>query len=347
MPPDLLKSMLDGLPLPAFVISEDARVLALNPRAAEMFGALVPGRNFMAAVRHPALVDCIEEALARRSTRRTRFLNSEFGRDATYEVSASPIDGTQARGLLITFLDVTEREQVSQIRRDFVANVSHELKTPLTALMGFIETLKGPAREDAAARARFLDIMEREAARMNRLVHDLLSLSRVEAEERMRPDARVNIVALVNSAVVMLRPIAEEKQVRIEIAGHVQPLEVQGDPDQLMQVFTNLIENAIKYGGSESCVTVQITPLPRVAAFRGPGLQVEVCDEGDGIAPHHLPRLTERFYRVDTHRSREMGGTGLGLAIVKHIVNRHRGRFRIDSTPGVGSRFAVILPVQS
>jgi Signal transduction histidine kinase len=264
----------------------------------------------MAAVRHPALVDCIEEALARRSTRRTRFLNSEFGRDATYEVSASPIDGTQARGLLITFLDVTEREQVSQIRRDFVANVSHELKTPLTALMGFIETLKGPAREDAAARARFLDIMEREAARMNRLVHDLLSLSRVEAEERMRPDARVNIVALVNSAVVMLRPIAEEKQVRIEIAGHVQPLEVQGDPDQLMQVFTNLIENAIKYGGSESCVTVQITPLPRVAAFRGPGLQVEVCDEGDGIAPHHLPRLTERFYRVDTHRSREMGGTG-------------------------------------
>jgi two-component system phosphate regulon sensor histidine kinase PhoR len=230
------------------------------------------------------------------------------------------------------------------MRRDFVANVSHELRTPLTALMGFIETLRGPAREDAAARDRFLDIMATEAGRMNRLVGDLLSLSRVEGEERVRPRGMVNLTGVLESVLRTLRPLAEDAGVMLEADLGDGPVEIVGDADQLMQVFTNLVENAIKYGASGKRVTVWMERADRDPALRAPGVRVHVIDYGPGVDPVHLPRLTERFYRADSHRSRALGGTGLGLAIVKHIVNRHRGRLRVASDLGQGAKFTVVLP---
>ena len=179
---------------------------------------------------------------------------------------------------------------------------------------------------------------------MNRLVRDLLSLSRVEAEERMRPGERVDVLALVRSASLTLRPLVEAAGAEIRIEGEPGPVMLLADPDQITQVFTNLIENAIKYGPPGQVVTVAVSRVEREPSLRGPAVRFDVIDQGEGIDAVHLPRLTERFYRVDTHRSREKGGTGLGLAIVKHIVNRHRGRFRIDSEKGRGSRFSVILP---
>ena len=342
---ELISTILAGVPLPSLLIAQDERVAAMNEPAQQMFGSGGMGRHYIAVLRQPALLDCVEETLRLRQRRTIRYLTTDLSREATYQVTASPVGEGENSGILVCFEDITEREQAGQIRRDFVANVSHELKTPLTALLGFIETLKGPARDDAAARERFLTIMGREAERMNRLVSDLLSLSRVESEERMRPGDRVDVVALVQNSVVTLRPMAEEAGVTLEVTGHDQPVEVQGDSDQLVQVFTNLIENAIKYGASGGKVEVRVTYSERELAFRGPGIRIDIQDWGEGFDPVHIPRLTERFYRVDNHRSREMGGTGLGLAIVKHIVNRHRGRFRIESQPGKGSTFSVMLPV--
>lgn len=345
MATDILKNVMSAVPLPMVLIAPDERVDAMNDRARAMFGPGGTGRNYVTVFRQPALLDCIEETLRLRQSRMTRYLTTDMMREVTFQVSASPVGLEAGQGVVLCFEDVTEREEAGQIRRDFVANVSHELKTPLTALLGFIETLKGSARDDSAARDRFLDIMEREAERMNRLVRDLLSLSRVESEERMRPSGQVDVVALVKSSVLTLRPMAEEAGVALEVTGHDAPVFLPGDSDQLVQVFTNLIENGIKYGASGRKVTVEITYSERELAFRGPALRVDVIDHGEGFDPVHIPRLTERFYRVDSHRSREMGGTGLGLAIVKHIVNRHRGRFRIESAPGQGSRFSVMLPV--
>ena len=235
-------------------------------------------------------------------------------------------------------------EEAGAQRRDFVANVSHELRTPLTALLGFIETLQGAAKNDPEAQARFLSIMEREASRMNRLVQDLLSLNRVETEKRVRPSETIDLSKQVRGATHALEQLCKESGVTLACVGLESPAHVLGDADQLSQVATNLLENAIKYSGEGSTVTVSIERDDDNAMLRQPAVILSVQDTGDGIDPVHIPRLTERFYRVDTHRSREQGGTGLGLAIVKHIVDRHRGRLRIESALGEGSTFRVVLP---
>ena len=208
--------------------------------------------------------------------------------------------------------------------------------------MGFIETLRGAARDDADARDRFLAIMEGEASRMNRLVGDLLSLNRVESEERVRPKERVDLVEHLKSTIKSLEPLAQTGGTALVLDAPSIPVEIPADPDQIQQVFTNLIENALKYGGET--VSVVLTVLDRDPALRCAAVRVQVIDDGPGIDPVHLPRLTERFYRADNHRSRELGGTGLGLAIVKHIINRHRGRLRVESDLGQGATFTVILP---
>ncbi|WP_372837395.1 sensor histidine kinase, partial [Puniceibacterium confluentis] len=300
--------------------------------------------HFITALRQPALLDVIEATLRDGTPRQSRYLTNDGRQDTTFRVSCRPLPLADGMGALVVFEDVTQFEQAGQMRRDFVANVSHELRTPLTALMGFIETLKGPARNDPVARDRFLGIMETEAGRMNRLVGDLLSLSRVEADERVRPTERLDLGGLVLSTVHGLAPLAHEAGVQVE-TDLPPPFEMTGDADQLRQVLTNLLENAIKYSGRGSQVTVRISPPRYEPRVRAEGVTLEVEDSGPGIDPIHLPRLTERFYRVDSHRSREMGGTGLGLAIVKHIVNRHRGRLQVDSTLGRGSCFKVVLPV--
>lgn len=337
-----LQPLLEAVPLPMLHVGADWRISGLNSLAQEIFGAAALGRHFGLAIRKPSLVEAIE-AVGRGGARQQLKVTLDQGEHETrFDVTVAPLPGG---GALASFVDITEQELVTQFRRDFVANVSHELRTPLTALLGFIETLQGPARDDAVARERFLGIMAREAGRMTRLVRDLLSLSRVEAQERQRPESRVDLQGLLSGVVATLRPVAQEAGVTLELDLAQTPEGVRGDGDQLTQVFHNLIENAVKYGGGGGKVTIRASQTRDSAGIRGRIAEIEVIDRGDGIDAQHLPRLTERFYRVDSHRSREKGGTGLGLAIVKHILNRHRGRLRIESEKGKGSRFAVLLPL--
>jgi two-component system, OmpR family, phosphate regulon sensor histidine kinase PhoR len=337
--------ILDAVPVALLLVGADERVMHANAPAAALFGRSLPGRHYVAVLRSPAVLSCIEPVLlGQRDRAEARLLVAEGAREATWRVTASPLPIEGQRGVLVCFEDTTAMQEAGQIRRDFVANVSHELRTPLTALLGFIETLRGAAKDDAAARERFLGIMEREAGRMNRLVHDLLSLSRVESEERLRPTDPVDLAAVLRSVALSLRPLADEAGVTVSLMGTDEPRIVPGDADQLAQVFTNLVENAVKYSGRGRHVTVTLGAPAPDPTLRAEAVTATVRDDGEGIDPVHIPRLTERFYRVDSHRSREKGGTGLGLAIVKHIVNRHRGRLRIESEKGAGCTFSVVLP---
>ena len=340
----LLNAVIAALPMPVMLIGPTERIEAVNPAAAQLFISDGIGRHYITALRQPLMMDAVEQTMRDGQTRISRYLGNEGGRDTTWRVNVGAAMLTTGRGVVLSFEDVTALEEANQMRRDFVANVSHELRTPLTALMGFVETIKGAARDDPVARDRFLNIMEREAGRMARLVADLLSLSRVEEEERVRPTAPVDLIGLIEAALVTLGPAAASAGVTLHFARPAVPVIVPGDAGQLRQVLTNLVENAMKYGGRDKTVTIALSPPAEDVALRSLGVRLSVSDQGEGIAPYHIPRLTERFYRVDTHRSREVGGTGLGLAIVKHIVSRHRGRLRIESEPGQGSRFTVILP---
>lgn len=337
-----IDQILAALPMPALTIDVSERINAANAQAHSLIGQGIAGRNFITMLRQPALIETIEAVLKDSAPRTATYLANDGVQDTTFQVTVRAVQ--EMNLLLLCFEDVTHLEQASQMRQDFVANVSHELRTPLTALMGFIETLRGPARDDAAARDRFLGIMESEASRMNRLVGDLLSLSRVESDERVRPRTQVNLTELVQSVVRTLRPLAEEAGVRFEELLGDEDIKIVGDADQLMQVFTNLVENAIKYGASGKKVTITLDVLDRDPSLRTASVRVSVKDYGPGIDAIHLPRLTERFYRADSHRSRALGGTGLGLAIVKHIINRHRGRLRVESALGEGTQFTVVLP---
>lgn len=340
-----LESLLSAMPQPVLVIGPNERIAGANAPAEALFGAGGGERHYITVLRQPVVLDAIEAVLKDGTAGEARYLASSGGRDTTWKVTSAPIDLPQGRGALLSFEDVTHVEEAEQIRRDFVANVSHELRTPLTALMGFVETLQGPARDDAAARERFLSIMGRETDRMVRLVADLLSLSRLEAEERKRPTDPVDLGALITSAMATLEPLAKGAGVELRFERPDEAVIVPGDAGQLGQVLNNLIENAIKYGGSGGRVDIALGPPKVEPALRVPGRSLTITDYGEGIEEHHIPRLTERFYRVDAHRSREVGGTGLGLAIVKHIVSRHRGRLRIDSQRGRGTRFTVVLPI--
>lgn len=330
---------------PVLVVDRAQRITIANPKAEDAFEAGLVGRHILSIIRHPEIVDAVQQVLDGTPEVTAKFVQRKSG-EAVFHTRISALSRSQTGidGALILFRDVTTIETAEAARREFVANVSHELRSPLTALSGFIETLQGAAAEDAAARARFLAIMQTEANRMGRLIDDLLSLSRVEANERLRPKSQVDVVAVLNAVTAGLVPgvIDDPNLVAINTKQGAQVL--PGDSDQLRQVFQNLIENALKYSGGKQ-VNVTITPLDRFVGIAGPVVRVDIRDLGPGIASHHLPRLTERFYRVDDHRSRHLGGTGLGLAIVKHIINRHRGRMVIESVLGQGSNFSVILPV--
>jgi two-component system phosphate regulon sensor histidine kinase PhoR len=249
---------------------------------------------------------------------------------------------------ILALADVTANRRGEQMRADFIANVSHELRTPLASLIGFIETLRGPARDDPAAHARFLAIMHDQAARMSRLVSDLLSLSRIELDEHRPPTGHVDLARVLAAVSDALRPQAAERGIKIVLDLAADLPAVPGDEDQLAQVFQNLVVNAIQYAGANTEVTMRAhlaSPAPNQVGGPGGAIAVAVIDRGEGIERRHLPRLTERFYRVDAARSRAVGGTGLGLAIVKHVMSRHRGALAIESEPGKGSTFTVYLPV--
>ncbi|WBU54395.1 cell wall metabolism sensor histidine kinase WalK [Paracoccus sp. SCSIO 75233] len=356
----VIHNLIAALPVAVVAVDHEARVSAANVAASALLGENLTDRPFVTVLRHPVVVQAVDAVLDPAHVSlpvpdptlaavgsggyRNRVIISARGRDIPAEVTVSALP--DRIGALVVIEDSSGIEEAEQQRRDFVANVSHELRTPLTAMIGFIETLRGPARDDAAARDRFLSIMETEAARMNRLVMDLLSLSRVESEERRRPAEAVDLTMIIGAVVATLTPHAEAHNVNISLIGAENEALVTGDPDQLTQVFHNLVENAVKYGGSGGEVRLELSRIRHEPALRGPAIAVAVIDRGEGIDEMHLPRLTERFYRVDNHRSRQQGGTGLGLAIVKHIIGRHRGRLRIESVKGQGSRFTVILPAK-
>ncbi|MFK7940841.1 MAG: ATP-binding protein [Roseovarius sp.] len=339
-----LASLIEAMPLPSVLIGRDERIIHANTQAAQLLGGPVQGRHFITVLRQPTVLDTIEACLADAHPRQTRYLTNDGARDTSFVVNCAPVDLPKGTGVLVSFEDITHLEQASQMRRDFVANVSHELRTPLTSLLGFIETLRGPARDDVQARDRFLEVMQLEASRMERLVRDLLSLSRVEAEERQRPSQLIDLGDVIKSVLHAMRPVAADTDVELVFMPPEPAVIAPADADQLAQVLSNLVENAIKYGGAGNPVEVTLRHIGNEPLLRGAAAEISVRDKGPGIEAVHVPRLTERFYRIDNHRAREMGGTGLGLAIVKHIVNRHRGRLRISSEPGQGSTFRVLLP---
>jgi two-component system phosphate regulon sensor histidine kinase PhoR len=242
--------------------------------------------------------------------------------------------------VLVTLDDLTPLRRVEEMRADFVANASHELRTPLAALSGFIETLQGAARDDPEARTRFLSIMQAQATRMARLIDDLLSLSRIELNAHLRPTTPVELRVIIRQVVDGLQTLARDREVEIKVTESAVGVEVLGDRDELLRVFENLIENALKYAASGKRVDIVLSADSAKHEAR-----VSVRDYGPGIAPEHLPRLTERFYRVDVVDSRAQGGTGLGLALVKHILNRHGGRLSIESAHGKGASFTAVLPL--
>jgi two-component system phosphate regulon sensor histidine kinase PhoR len=248
--------------------------------------------------------------------------------------------GREAQGI-VQIEDLTEARRAEELRSDFIANASHELRTPLASIIGYIETLQHHAKDDPEAREDFLGIMAREAGRMQRLVDDLMSLSRIEMSEHVRPAEEVSLTAVAAESAAALMPVARQAGVTLEIAVEPGGAPVLGDRDQLEQVFTNLIDNAMKYGGRGTVVRVADAAPSRAHPNR---IGVTVADDGPGIAREHVHRLTERFYRVSAASSRNKGGTGLGLAIVKHILNRHGGRLEILSETGKGSAFTVWLP---
>ncbi len=334
-----ISAMLAALPQAALLVAPDSKVLFANAPALDLFGTALMGRHYGISLRQPELLTAIDAALLRGTAASLRLDLRNGDREGSYAIRIAPLP----LGAFCVFEDVSPQAQADQMRRDFVANVSHELRTPLTALQGFIETLLGPAKDDAIARTRFLTTMAAEAERMNRLVADLLNLSRVEAQERLRPATEIDLSATVHMAVDSLRPMANLANVSLTVDGAEGDVFLRADGDQITQVVVNLVENAIKYGSaSGGKVTVA---LGRKSTPRGVMVSLSVQDQGVGIADEHIPRLTERFYRVDSHRSRQQGGTGLGLAIVKHIVSRHRGRLTIESRLGEGSKFAILFPL--
>lgn len=326
--------------MPAVLIGEDQRIIHGNLAFSDLLGVDNIGRHFVHAFRHPDIIEAIERVWSTREKSKAQYLGKDGIRETTFDVHVSAVGNS----VLVTMLDRTEVETVGRMRSDFIANVSHELRTPLTSLMGFIETLRGAARDDAKARDRFLEIMSQEAGRMTRLVDELMTLSRLEAVARQRPNADVSLNAVFMAAKDALTPIAQAAETEFALNCPADAVIVRGDAPQLQQVFTNLLENAVKYGGKGKKVQITITGGAYQPQLRQTGVEVSVRDFGDGIAEHHISRLTERFYRVDNHRSREVGGTGLGLAIVKHIVQRHRGRLDIQSALGQGTIVRIFLP---
>ncbi len=336
------EAVLDRLPDPLIRLDAQRQVIRGNEAARELFGRGVAGRDLAAALRNPALLEAADRVVSGASQSEAVEFAVTPRVAAHYSARLARLpepaeDGTVA---IIALYDLTAIKRSEQLRVDFVANASHELRTPLAVLIGCLDTLEGPARDDVPARERFIAEMRRQAARMNRLVSDLLSLSRIELEEHRRPDAVIDVTRLVRSVVQTMKVRAMADRVEIELEAPNSALPVRGDEEQLTQVFQNLIDNAIKYGGKNGTVRIAARAtagdVPAEMEDGGEAVAVAVTDQGDGIPEEDLPRLTERFYRVDKARSRELGGTGLGLAIVKHVLNRHRGALRIDFDLGRG-----------
>lgn len=347
-PDAALTAAVAALADPVIAVTTDGIVEAANAAAQRLFPAIRAGNPLLFGLRDPNVFEAIETVLRTQDVRELEFVR-RVPDDLAFHLRIAPL---ATGGALLVFRDMTEARRIERMRSDFVANASHELRTPLAALLGFIETLEGAARDDAVARARFLVVMREQTRRMARLVDDLLSLSRLETKPAAMPQTPLDFAALVREVADTLSVLAREHGVTFKLELPSIPCPVRGERDDLFRVVENLVENAISHGRAGGTVRVRMAPGSMVAlAATMPGKQhedayvLEVIDDGPGIPAEHLPRLTERFYRVDSAKSRARGGTGLGLSIVKHIVGRHHGRLEIDSTLGHGSCFRVRLPV--
>jgi two-component system phosphate regulon sensor histidine kinase PhoR len=349
-------AIIDSLPDALIAIRRDRVVVETNKKSRELLGDGLRGRDISLSLRDNGALEAIDKSLANETIGTadlslqspvSRFLTLQiipFGLLADRE-SRPTFSENLVGGAILVLHDTTAQRKSEQLRADFVANASHELRTPLASLVGFIETLQTSASEDPVARDRFLEIMARESGRMSRLIDDLLSLSRIEMDEHIRPTDKVDLGPAINSVAEVLEKKADEKGMSLAIDLDEALPPVFGDHDQLMQVFQNLLDNAIKYGyeGSEIFVTANV--VDRLAGVTEPGIVVAVQNRGDVIPQNLLPRLTDRFYRIDTARSRSLGSTGLGLAIVKHIVGRHRGSFLVESDKEQGTVVSIGLPL--
>jgi two-component system phosphate regulon sensor histidine kinase PhoR len=343
----LTEQLIGGLPAAAIVLDREGRVITFNEEAATIAPALRRGEPALIALRMPDLVDAIRRATRRREPQRVEIFE-RVPLDRWFEAFVTPVKLSAGPGsavdiLLMTFNDLTPLRRVEQMRADFIANASHELRTPLAALLGFIETLQGTAKDDPAARDKFLRIMQGQATRMARLIDDLLSLSRIELNAHLRPNTPLDLAPIVRQVVYGLQTLARDRDVEIKVTLPSDPLIALGDRDELVRALENLVENALKYGAAGKRIDVSVVRAQTRSGSTE--ARVAVRDYGPGIAPEHLPRLTERFYRVDVTDSRAQGGTGLGLALVKHVLNRHGGRLTIESTPGAGATFTIHVPL--
>lgn len=327
-------TLIEGIADPVLIV-DDGRIAQANLAARKLLGQHIVGEDVRVAIRHPAAA---ERLIGRAEPLDVRPLElvGIGGRDTRWQMNLASLEDGR---LMVHLVDRSAGHAAERMRVDFVANASHELRTPLAAILGYVETLDDDsAGGDLATRKRFLRIINDEARRMQRLVEDLMSLSRIEAEKHRAPETAVDLVELVKEVHAVIRDAANDRARDVVVDIDESVPFVAGDRAQLSQLLHNLVGNAMKYGRAGTLVTVRVG--------RGPGTMVRLTveDEGEGIAPEHLPRLTERFYRVDPSRSRAAGGTGLGLAIVKHIVDRHRGRLDIQSTPGKGTTVFCLLP---
>ena len=331
---DILGGFADALPDPCLLLDRRSMVIHRNPAATAEFPGVILGQPLNFSLRNPTLHNAVEAA--RKSGKpQSVELHQTVPNETWHRASVAPLPGSDDV-IVITLQSLTEQKRLEELRSDFIANASHELRTPLASVTGFIETLLGPASNDQAARERFLKIMLQQATRMAALIDDLLSLSRIEMRQHLRPTGVVELKRLLAEVRDGLESRAAEAGVEIVLTA-AAPVTVTGDEKELYEVFENLIDNAIKYGASGKSVEVTLGQ-----GRSGYDYAVTVVDHGEGVAVEHVPRLTERFYRVD-ESSRKKKGTGLGLAIVKHIVNRHRGMMTIKSRPGEGMRVEVLL----
>jgi two-component system phosphate regulon sensor histidine kinase PhoR len=330
-------ALLERLPDPLLRLDKAGVITWRNASAVSAFGG-----ETAALLRHPDMRAALAEAArSGEPVRKPIVLAVPVPRDldATIIPAGGPIY------VLVT--DRTRERSIEKMRADFVANSSHELRTPLASLIGFIETLRGPAADDPEAQQRFLGIMDEQAQRMQRVIADLLSLSRIEITEHQAPENLLLLPPVLERVAAGMEPMLETNNTRLDVTIPPDLPRIPADADQLAQVFTNLLDNAIKYGKRGGTIKLNAAPAGNDPRFEPHGVIISVADDGPGIAREHIPRLTERFYRVDKGRSRAVGGTGLGLAIVKHVVNRHRGRLVIDSTIGQGTIFTIWLPTRT
>jgi two-component system, OmpR family, phosphate regulon sensor histidine kinase PhoR len=361
-----LAPFIEALPEATLLVDREGRVAASNREARRQLQFEALGLRLSAILRHPEILEAAHAAAVEGTTRVVEYENAAPVEEH-YRVYVAPIAWGAETAALMIFHDQTAHIVTERMRADFLANASHELKTPVTSISLLIETLGGAAREDGAARERFLGLMERQVDRMRRLIDDLLSLSKIEINEHVPPSERADLVMIAREAIEILGAVAAERRVTVRLSPEAAEHLVIGDRFQLVQVAQNLIDNAVKYTPENGAVTVEIGVAEgREAAADRAGKQwpdasrislltpgppasrrfvyLRVTDQGPGIPRRHLPRLSERFFRVERDQQAvERPGTGLGLAIVKHIVNRHRGGFVVESELGRGSAFAVYL----